>query len=106
MIMTFEPNESWDLVHLPIGCCCVYMVKLNPNGSLAHLKARLVVKSYSQKYGVDYHDTFSLVIRMTNVLILISLNNTYTLHHLDIKNASIVSLIRCMEELSGFVARV
>jgi len=61
-------------------------VKLNPDGTLACLKARLVVKGYSLTYGVDYQDTFSSVAKMASVRLLISLAATYhwTLHQLDI----------------------
>ena len=44
-------NDIWDLVRLPagkkvIGCRWVFTVKANPDGSIALLKARLVVKGY------------------------------------------------------------
>jgi len=55
----------------------VYTVKLNPDGSLDGLKACLVAKGYSQMYGVDYKDTFSLVTNMTFVQLLISVTATY-----------------------------
>ena len=37
-------NGTWDLVHLPIGkkaigCRWVFIVKVNPDGSIARLKA-------------------------------------------------------------------
>jgi len=54
-----------------------YNVKLNPNGSLTHLKARLVTKEYSQDYCIDYQDMFSPVAKMTLVWILILLDATY-----------------------------
>ena len=46
-----KQNDTWDLLPLPPGkkviySCWVYIMKLNPNGSLALLKARLVTKGY------------------------------------------------------------
>ena len=71
-------NGTWDLVHLPaekkvISCRWVFTVKVNPDGSIARLKARLV----AQTYGVDYSDTFSPVAKMTFVRLFISLATTY-----------------------------
>jgi len=47
--MVLEQNETWELVTLSsgkkaVGCKWVYNVKLNLDGSLARLKARLVAK--------------------------------------------------------------
>ena len=41
-----------------IRCRWVFAVKVNPDGSVARLKTRLVAKGYAQIYGVDYSDTF------------------------------------------------
>ena len=59
-------NGTWDLVRLlarkkVIGCQWVFIVKVNPDGSIAMLKARLVARGYAQTYGVDYSNTFSPV---------------------------------------------
>ena len=63
-------------------------MKVNPDGSIARLKARLVAKEYAQTYGMDYSDTFSPVAKMTSIRLFISLVATYNwdLHQLDIKN--------------------
>ena len=81
------------MVRLPtekkvIRCCWVFAVKVNPDGSIASLKARFGAKGYAQTYGMDYFDTFYLVAKMTYVRLFISLTATYNwdVHQLDIKN--------------------
>lgn len=58
-------NETWELVPLPEGrrtikTKWVFRTKYKADGSLDKLKARLVVKGYSQKAGENYPKTFPL----------------------------------------------
>jgi len=83
-----EQNVTWELVTLPPGkkivvCKWIYTVKLNPNRSLARLKTILVVKGYSQVYGLDYVDTFSSLAKMTYVQIFVSLAVMYHNHFIN-----------------------
>ena len=108
-------NGTWNLVQLPvgkraIGCHWVFAVKVNPDGLVARLKECLVAKRYAQTYGVDYPDTFSLVVKMTYVRLFISLAtiNTWDLYQLDIKNASLHGDLQedvYIEQPPGFVAQ-
>ena len=108
-------NDTWNLVHLPIGkktigCRWVFVVKVNPDGSVARLKARLMAKGYAQTYGVYYFDSFSPVAKMTYVRLFISLAATHNwdLHRLDIKNAFLHGHLQdevYMEQPPGFFAQ-
>ncbi|RVX23604.1 Retrovirus-related Pol polyprotein from transposon TNT 1-94 [Vitis vinifera] len=87
-------NGTWDLVVLPsgkstVGCRWVYAIKVGPDGHVDRLKARLVVKGYTQVYGSDYGDTFSPVAKIASVRLLFSMAAmcSWPLYQLDIKNA-------------------
>jgi hypothetical protein len=41
----------------------VFKVKRKADVTLDKYKARLVAKGYKQRYGIDYEDTFSLVVK-------------------------------------------
>ena len=65
-------NHTWELVDLPPGCKAlgykwIFKRKLKVDGSIDKYKARLVVKGYKQKEGVDYFGTYSPVTRITSI---------------------------------------
>jgi hypothetical protein len=86
-------NKTCDLVQLPrgkkiAGFKWVFTMKQNPEGKVERYKARLVAKGYSQTYGIDYDEIFTLVTKMSTVRTLIScaVNFGWPLHQLDVKN--------------------
>ena len=62
---------------------------LDINGSIDKHKARLVVKGYRQKEGLDYLDTYSPVTRITSICMLIAIAALFNLeiHQTDVKTA-------------------
>ena len=56
-----------------MGCKWVFKKKLRPNGTIEKYKARLVVKGYTQKEDEDYFDTYSPVVRLMTIQVLLSL---------------------------------
>lgn len=56
------------------------------NGTIKRYKARLVAKGFNQIEGINHLETFSLVVKMTTILLLLSLaaTNKWYLLQLDI----------------------
>lgn len=87
-------NDTWDLVKLPsglkpIGCKWVFTLKTNPAGEVERFKARLVAKGCCQKYGVDYEETYSPVVRYATIRMILAMAAEYELyvHQLDVSTA-------------------
>ena len=57
----------------------VYKLK-EDDGGKKRFKARLVVKGFSQKKGIDFDDIFSPVIKMTSIHIVLRIMATEDLH--------------------------
>jgi hypothetical protein len=71
-----------------VGCRWVYRIKRHSDGSINRFKARLVAKGFHQRLGVDYHETFSLVVKPTTIRLVLSLavSRGWSLKQLDINN--------------------
>jgi hypothetical protein len=86
-------NKTWhlvppDKVKNVIDCKWVYKVKRKVGGSLDRYKARLVAKGFNQRYGIDYEDTFSPVVKAAtiNIILSIRVSRGWCLRQLDVQN--------------------
>nr|GEX83975.1 putative reverse transcriptase, RNA-dependent DNA polymerase [Tanacetum cinerariifolium] len=72
-----------------MGCHWIFSIKYKPNGTIERYKARVVAKRYTQTYGIDYFETFSLVAKIDTIRVLFSIaaNKGWPLHQFDVTNA-------------------
>ncbi|TYK26201.1 Integrase, catalytic core [Cucumis melo var. makuwa] len=83
-IGTLEKNKR----HKTIGCKWVFTLKYKSDGTLDKSKARLLVKGFTQTYGIYYFETFSPVEKLNTIQILltVAIDKNWSLHQLDVKN--------------------
>jgi hypothetical protein len=72
-------NKTWHLVPPSnnknlIDCKWVYRIKKKADGIIDGYKARLVVKGFKHRYGIDYEDTFSHVVKIATIRIVLALS--------------------------------
>jgi histone deacetylase 1/2 len=87
-------NKTWHLVPYKKGiniidCKWVYRIKRKADGTIDRYKARLVAKGFKKRYGIDYEDTFSPVVKAATIrlVLAISVSRGWSLRQLDVKNA-------------------
>ena len=71
-------NKTWELVKLPKGRRAlqnkwVYIIKHEGEGENKRYKARLVVKGFAQKEGIDFNEIFSPVVKMSSIRVILGL---------------------------------
>ena len=59
------------------------------DGSVEKYKARLVAQGFGQKAGIDFFDTYSPVVHITTIRVLLALASIHKLfiHQMDVKTA-------------------
>ena len=72
-----------------MGYKWVFKLKRNSDGSISRYKARLVAKGFHQQYDIDFAETFSPVVKLPTVRLILALAVTYNwpFRQLDVRNA-------------------
>lgn len=90
---SLKSNQTWQLAELPKGKKAlhnkwVYRIKEEHDGSKRY-KARLVVKGFQQKEGIDYTEIFSPVVKLMTIRTVLGLVVKEDLHlqQMDVKTA-------------------
>ncbi|XP_070036035.1 uncharacterized protein [Nicotiana tomentosiformis] len=106
-------KHTCELVDLPpgnkpLGSKWIFKRKMKAGGTIDKYKARLVVRCYRQKKGLDYFDTYSPVTRITSIRVLVALAAVYGLeiHQMDVKITFLNGELKeeiYMEQLESFV---
>ena len=93
-ILAIDENDTWVAVIAPPGANIattkwVFRWKYKATGAIERAKARLTVRGFTQKYGVDYESTFAPVLYSTTLRVLVSLAamRDYELMQIDVETA-------------------
>jgi hypothetical protein len=92
---SLQRNSTWDLVELPAGkrplkCKWIYKKKDGISGvEPTRWKARLVVKGFEQREGIDFNEVFSPVVRHSSIRVMLAIVALFDLEleQLDVKTA-------------------
>ena len=89
-IESLHSNDVCDLVELPsgrsgVGSKWVFKENVDADGLVERHKARLVAQGCSQRFGLDYNETFCPVVRFESVrtMIALAVQNGLKLHQMD-----------------------
>ena len=91
---SLHDNHTFELVNLPKGKRAlknkwVFRVKQQEHTSQPRYKARLVVKGFNQRKGIDFDEIFSPVVKMSSIRVVLSLAASLDLEveQMDVKTA-------------------
>ena len=72
-----------------VGCKWIYKIKTRTDGSIEYYKTRLIVKGFTQEYGIDYEENFAPVARISSVraLLAVAAASKWDIFQMDVKNA-------------------
>lgn len=71
-------NGTWEVIDLPpnrkpVSCKWIYKIKYDSQGNIDRYKARLVARGFTQRYGINFTETFSPVAKFDSIRTLLSI---------------------------------
>ena len=71
-------NQVWTLVDAPEGviptvCKWIFKKKIEADGQIETYKVTLVAKSFRQRQGIDYEETFSSIAMLKSIQIMLAI---------------------------------
>jgi hypothetical protein len=112
---SLHKNHTYELVKLPNGKKTlknkwVYRIKQEEHTPHPRYKARLAMKGFNQRKGVDYDEIFSPVVRMTSIRAILGLAASLNLEieKMDVKTTFLHGDLEeeiYMEQSKGFLVK-
>ena len=112
---SLHENQTFELVKLPKGKRTlknkwVYRIKQEEHILHPRYKAKLVVKGFNQRKGIDFNEIFSPVVKMTSIRVILGLAASLNLEveQMDVKIAFLHGNLEeeiYMEQPKGFVEK-
>ena len=109
----FVRNNMWELVPKPkgvnvIGIKWIFKNKSDEHGTVIRNKSRLVAQGYIQVEGIDFDETFSPVVRLESIRILLAIAShlNFKLYQMNVKSAFLNEMLQeevYVEQAKGFI---
>ena len=90
----FVWNDAWELIPRPkgvnvIGTKWIFKNKSDKHGTVIRNKSRLVTHGYTQVEGINFDETFTPVVGLESIRILLAITShlNFKLYQMDVKSA-------------------
>ena len=104
---SLHSNDVWELVELPpdrriVGSKWIFKRKIDADGAVERYKARVVAQGCTQRFGLDYEETFSPVVRFESIVGL-GVQHKLQLYQMDVSTAFLHGELTVEVQPEGFI---